>query len=329
MRQIRAIYGDRELYTRWVLEAFKRWKAREEEWGRKMFFQTGQLTLATRWTRELRNTRKVFDQLGVDYEVIEPDDLVRRYPQFNHEGVMFGFYVPSTGVLRCSEGCLAVAEAFEKKGGQQIMAKAEPGRRSSGRLQDVTLSTGETLAAQTFIFACGPWHPTLFPDVLKDKLMLARRPQIHIGTPPDDNRFSYPNCPNFVAQGVYGFPSIEGKGVKIGPYWDIPTMDPDKDDRVLRPDEVKKTHEFAASALPPLAGQPIVESRVAPRANSVDGHFIIDRHPELENVWLVGGGSGHGYKHGIVVGDYVAKRVVGSDEHPELVETFKIKEETF
>lgn len=329
MRQIRAAYGDRELYTRWVIEAFKRWKMREQEWGRQMFFQTGQITLAPRWTRELRNTKEVFDKLGVENEVIPPDDLPRRYPQFDHQGVEFGFFVPSTGVLRCRAGCQAVADAFLKEGGQFKMAKAEPGRRSGSRLLDVSLSTGETVAAQTFVFACGPWHPKLFPDVLKDKLMLARRPQIYIGTPPDDNRFSYPNCPNFTTKGVYGFPGLEGQGVKIGPYWNMAPIDPDKDDRVVTTEEIKKTHDFTASAIPALAGQPIVETRVAPRANSVDGHFIVDRHPELDNVWLVGGGSGHGYKHGIMVGDYVANRVVGKDEDPELAAAFRIKDETF
>lgn len=329
MRQIRAAYGDREIYTRWVIEAFKRWKAREEEWGKQMFFQTGQITLASRWTEELRNTKKVFDRLGVDNEVIKPDELVRRYPQFDHEGVEFGFYVPSTGVLRCREGCMAVTDALQKKGGRFMIARAEPGRRSGGRLQDVTLSTGETVAAQTFVFACGPWHPKLFPDVLKDKLMLARRPQIYIGTPPDDHRFSYPNCPTFTTKGVYGFPNLEGKGLKIGPYWNMAPIDPDTDDRVVTTEEIKKTHEFTSSAFPALSGQPIVETRVAPRANTVDGHFIVDRHPELENVWLVGGGSGHGYKHGIMVGDYVANRVVGNDGDPELAATFRIKDETF
>jgi glycine/D-amino acid oxidase-like deaminating enzyme len=329
MRQIRAAYGDREIYTRWVIEAFKRWKAREEEWGRQMFFQTGQLTLATRWTQELRNTKRVFDELGVDYEVIQPDELVRRYPQFNHQGVEFGFYVPSTGLLRCREGCLAVSDALQKKGGRFVMARAEPGRRSGGRLQDVRLSTGEALAAQTFVFACGPWFPKLFPDVLKDKLMLARRPQIYIGTPPDDNRFSYPNCPNFNTQGAYGFPSIEGKGLKIGPFWGAPPMDPDTEDRVVTAEEIRKTHEFTASAFTALAGQPIVETRVAPRASTVDGHFVVDRHPELENVWLLGGGSGHGYKHGIMVGDYAAKRVVGNEGDPQLAAMFRIKDETF
>ena len=56
---------------------------------------------------------------------------------------------------------------------------------------------------------------------------------------------------------------------------------------------------------------------------------LIDQHPELTNVWLVGGGSGHGYKHGIMLGDYVANRVVGKDQNPELAATFTLKDRGF
>jgi len=62
--------------------------------------------------------------------------------------------------------------------------------------------------------------------------------------------------------------------------------------------------------LPALRGAPIVETRVCQYENTSNGDFLIDRHPEAENVWFVGGGSGHGFKHGPAVGEYVAARVL-------------------
>jgi glycine/D-amino acid oxidase-like deaminating enzyme len=62
---------------------------------------------------------------------------------------------------------------------------------------------------------------------------------------------------------------------------------------------------------------------------SVDEHFVIQRHPALENVWLVGAGSGHGYKHGPVVGEYAAERVLGKDPQPEAEAFFRLKPQTF
>ena len=328
-RQIRAAYGEREIYTRWVLEAFGRWKTRETEWGRKLFFETGQLSLTRGWTKELTDTRKVFDQLRVKYELLEHDELVRQYPQMNFESIDFAMYTPSTGVLKAREGCVAVAHAFEKKGGRLVIAKAALGQSASGTLQDIALSTGSRVAAQTFVFACGPWLPKVFPSVMAGKLQTPRRAVYFYGTPPGDERFTYPNFPTWSVDNAYGFPSIEGKGFKVVPTFEPVLVDPDTQEHSLTAEELRKGRAFAAKWFPALANQPLVDSKICQREDSIDEHFIVTQHPELSNVWLVGGGSGHGYKHGIVLGEYVARRVVGRDDHPELAATFALKAGSF
>jgi glycine/D-amino acid oxidase-like deaminating enzyme len=328
-RQIRALYGEREIYTRWVLDAFDRWQAREAEWNRRLFFRTGQLSLAREWTRELTETKKVFDRLGVKYESLGRNDLLRRFPQMNMRDIEVGMYTPSTGVLKAREGCVAVAQAFEKKGGSLLTAKADLGRRAGGRLQDLALSTGGRVSAQAFVFACGPWLPKIFPAVMQNKLLTPRRVVFFYGTPPGDERFTYPNFPTWSVDNAYGFPSIEGKGFKVVPTFERELVDPDTNEHTLTAEEVKKGREFVQKWFPSVADQPIVENRVCQREDSVDEHFIVTTHPELSNVWLVGGGSGHGYKHGIVFGEYVANRVAGRDRQPELAATFALKERTF
>lgn len=328
-RQIRAAYGDREIYTRWVVEALDRWHAREAEWGKKLLFNTGQITLAREWTRELTETRKVFDRLRIAYDVIKRDDLTRRYPQMNIRDMDFAMSAPGTGVLKAREGCVAVAQAFEKKGGRFVTAKAGLGRRSGGTLSDVTLSTGVTLSAQTFVFACGPWLPKVFPAVMGNKLQTPRRVVFFYGTPPGDERFAYPNFPAWSVDNAYGFPSIEGKGFKVVPTIDHVLVDPDTQEHTLTAEELRKGREFVAKWFPLLNNQPLVESKVCQREDSIDEHFIVTPHPEMSNVWLVGGGSGHGYKHGIMLGDYVAHRVVGKDKNPELAATFALKDRSF
>ena len=328
-RQIRAGYGDREIYTRWVIQAFDRWKARQAEWGRTLFFQTGELSLNQEWTPYLKSSKAALDKLGVENYVIKHDDLIRKYPQVNADGIDFGFVVPSTGVLKAREGCVAVAQAFQRKGGRLIVARTEPGRRSGRVLLNASLATGESVSAHTFVFAAGPWLPKIFPDVMNKKLVSPKREEFFIGTPPGDERFTYPNFPNWSVGGAYGFPSIEGRGFKIAPTFDDVFVDPDAQERLVTPDEVAKVHEFVGRWFPALKNQPIVEAKVCQYENSVDEHFIVDRHPEFDNVWLVGGGSGHGYKHGIMLGDYVAHRVLGQDKSPELAATFKLKDATF
>ncbi len=328
-RQIRASYGERELYSRWAVEALKRWKTREQEWERRLLYPTGQITLSREWTNTLQATKRVLDRLGVENERVEYDELAYRYPQFNLDEATVGHWVPSTGVLKCREGCLAVAEAFKGAGGQLTIARGTPNQRASGQLQSILLSTGETVSAQSFVFACGPWHVKMFPEILGNKLKLNRRVIFFMGTPMDASGFVFPNCPTFVTKGVYGFPNIEGKGLKLGPYWDSGSLDPDTDHRAVTADEVRRIQTFTSDAFPTLANQPLLETRISPRTNSVDAHFMVDRHPELSNVWLIGAGSGHGFKHGIMLGDYVARRVVGLSTDAELDAAFRIKKETF
>ena len=328
-RQIRAVYGEREIYTKWVLEAFDRWQVREAEWNKQLFFRTGQISLAPDWTTELTETRKVFDRLGVTYEVVPAGDLARRYPQMRTADFGAAMYTPGTGVLKAREGCLAVAQAFEKKGGRSVTAKVELGARSGTTLQNVALSTGQRVSAQSFVFACGPWLAKVFPSVMAKKLETPRRAVFFYGTPPGDERFTAPNFPTWSLPGAYGFPSIEGKGFKIAPTFDRVLVDPDTQEHALTAEEIRLGREFLAKWFPDLARQPLVDARICQREDSIDEHFIVDQHPELANVWLVGGGSGHGYKHGIMLGDYVANRVTGRDRNPELAATFKLKTQTF
>ncbi len=327
-RQIRAGYAVQEYYTRWVVDAFARWKKRQAEWGRSLFFETGQIQLAQEWTTSLKETQTVLDRVGVETQVLTHADVVRRFPQVNAEGINLGVYTPGTGVLKAREGCQAVADAFQKAGGRFAIARASLGRQAGGKLQDVTLSNGQTIAAQSFVFAVGPWLPKVFPDVMANKMRSPRMLELFFGTPPGDERFTYPNFPNWAVGGAYGFPSIEGRGFKVA-LEGTQLVDPDTQQRVLTPEEVAKGREFVARWFPLLKDQPLIESKVCQYEMSVDSNFIVQRHPALENVWLVGGGSGHGYKHGIVLGEYVANRVQGKPTDPALEPVFKLKAETF
>jgi sarcosine oxidase len=327
-RQIRAGYGNQEYYTRWVVDAFARWKKRQAEWGRTLFFETGQIALAQEWTKNLKETQTVLDRVGVETHVLTQADVVRRFPQVNAEGINLGVYTPGTGVLKAREGCQAVADAFQRNGGRFTIARASLGRQAGGKLHDVALSNGQTIAAQSFVFAVGPWLPKVFPDVMANRLKTPRHVELFYGTPPGDERFTYPNFPNWSVGGAYGFPSIEGRGFKVALEGTL-IVDPDTQQRVVTAEEMAKGREFVARWFPLLKDQPLIESKVCQYEMSVDSNFIVQRHPALENVWLVGGGSGHGYKHGIVLGEYVANRVLGKPTDPALEPIFKLKPETF
>jgi len=326
IRGMRATYGDQEHYSRWAIEAIERWKIREAEFGTKLLYQCGGLAINREWTKQLTATRATFDKLKIPYEVVKHDDLVRRWPQVATETAeYFGFYTPMAGALKAHQSCVAVATSFEKKGGKFLLAKAALGPRTGGKLQTLTLSSGETISAGTFVFAAGPWLLTLFPEVMKNKLTVAKRGYYMVGTPPGDNRFSYPNLPN---TGV-GVPSVDGGGLAVLMGTGNKPVDPDTHDRVPTAEDRVAIKQILSTRFPLLKDQPMLNAHVCQSDNTVDGNFIVDRHPEMENVWLVGGGSYHGFKFGPVSGDYVAHRVVGRDKSPELAAIFKIKAEMF
>jgi glycine/D-amino acid oxidase-like deaminating enzyme len=288
--------------------------------------------MAPDWDESLKVTKAVLDKYKVPNEVLNGDELRRRYPQMSPAGVGVALLEPTTGVLKAREGCLAVAEAFQKKGGRFRIARAQPGRQSGAKLVDLALSDGSSLAASDFVFACGPWLRKVFPDLFAKKLFTPRRDVFFFGTPAGDDRFSYPNFPNYSEDnyaGFYGFPSLDGRGFKVCPVGELAAFDPDTDERVASPYYLKRARDYLALRFPALKDQPLVESRVCQLEMSVDEHFVIQKHPAWENVWLAGCGSGHGYKHGPVVGEYIAERVLGQDHRPELEATFRLKPQTF
>src|SRR4029434_2292133 len=108
-------------------------------------------------------------------------------------------------------------------------------------------------------------------------------------------------------------PDLEARGVKIAHDLHGPPIDPDTGDRLPTSKAIADVREFIKRRFPALANRPLVESRVCQYENSSNGDFLIDRHPQWENVVLVGAGSGHGFKHGPAVGNYAAQLAYGTD----------------
>jgi sarcosine oxidase len=323
-RQIRVGYGDREPYSRWAIEAMTRWQAREQEFGRRLMYRAGRLQLAPTWTPAFEATTAIFAKLGVTCERLSPAEIRARWPQLDPTDMGAGLYEPGASILRARESLMAVAEAFEKKGGQFRLARARPGRAAGRRLDTLALDSGGDVAAQTYVFACGPWLRSLLPSVVGTKIDTPRREVFLFGPPPGDARFTWPNLPVFSEASYYGFPDFDRRGVKVCPVGGSVEMDADRDERVVTPHYVRRAYDYVARRFPGLHGQPVIETRVCQLENTADEHFLIDRHPDFDNVWIAGGGSGHGYKHGPVVGEYIADRAMGQPADPVYAGLFSL-----
>jgi glycine/D-amino acid oxidase-like deaminating enzyme len=310
-RQIRCGYGDRLLYARSALRAMTAWREREQQFGVSLLNPTGRLQLAPAWTPSLKATQATLNTLGVPFETMTDGDLRKRYPQMNPDGMGVGLLEPGAMVIRAKQAMLAVSQAFVRAGGTLRVARVQPGTVEGGRMVDLRVDDGSRLAADAFVFACGPWLPKLFPGLLGSRIQVPGRDVLYFGLPAGDLRLAFPNFPNYSEERYYGFASIDGRGFKVCPTSGTTSFDPDVDERIISATEVRRARAYLAQRFPSLANQPITESRVCQLENTADEHFIIDRHPEMANVLLAGGGSGHGFKHGPVIGQYIAKRALG------------------
>jgi glycine/D-amino acid oxidase-like deaminating enzyme len=226
--------------------------------------------------------------------------------------VSMGILEPRSGVLMGRRAVAAVVEDAVRHGVEYRLTQiSQP--LGTGRLKSLKTNTGEEIAAEQFVFACGAWLGKLFPEVLGALIFPSRQEVFYIGVPGGDSRFAPPALPTFLFQEEesYGMPDLESRGLKIALDRHGERVDPDTQSRLPSPQMAEEIRRYVARRFPALRNAPIVETRVCQYENTSSGDFLIDRHPEIENVWFAGGGSGHGFKHGPAVGEYVTAEILG------------------
>jgi hypothetical protein len=114
----------------------------------------------------------------------------------------------------------------------------------------------------------------------------------------------------------YGIPGNHWRGFKIADDTRGAAIEPTTMEREISAEGLAAARAYLRFRFPSLADAPLVESRVCQYENSTDQNFILDHHPEADNVWIVGGGSGHGFKHGPAFGDMVSDAVLGVKQTP-------------
>ena len=317
-RIIRASHGADPFYARWSREAREAWIAFAEATGERLFVPAGVLWFARADDGFEAASEATLRDLGIPVERLAPAELTARWPQLATDDLAFAIFEPEAGLLMARRGVAAVARQFAAEGGRFELAWAEPGERDGRRLQSVTTADGVRHAADQFVFAAGPWLPRLFPEVAGHLIRVTKQDVVYLGPPAGDGRFGADRLPVWVdySAAFYGIPEVEGGGMKLGPDRYGPVFDPSHGERIVDPESVRLARRYLARRFPDLADAPVVETRVCQYETTPDSHFVIDRHPEFDNVWLVGGGSGHGFKHGPVIGRHVVARLAGASLAP-------------
>jgi sarcosine oxidase len=316
-RIIRGMYGGDRLYVELTLRSFALWWEHEQRVGRRLYHRLGALWMYAGDDRYARATLPLLRAAGLEATELSPADAATRWPQIDFNGVRTVFHESEAGYLLARQGCETVREAFVAEGGEYRVAHARPAPLDAGGLRGIALSDGETLHADRFVFACGPWLGSVFPDVVGRRVTPTRQEVFFFGLPPGDRAYDEGGCPVWVDNGerfIYGIPGNERRGFKVADDTRGPEIDPTTEQRLPSAEGLARARELLRRRFPGLAGAPLVESRVCQYEQSPDGDFILDRHPLADNVWLAGGGSGHGFKMAPAVGEHVARLVLGTAE---------------
>jgi sarcosine oxidase len=304
-RMIRAAYGEDDIYSDWAWRSLADWKQLSAGQDLPLFHRTGVLYFFQRQQPYLSGAMDALRRLGCPLDVLGAEELTRLYPQIDWQGVETALFEPELGVLMARRSVQTLLAEFVRAGGGYLQAAVAP-PQDGARLDSIRTSTGEVIAADAFVFACGPWLPKLFPGVLGGRIFPTQQDIFFFAPQPGDGRFAPPALPAWgdfnEGDMMYGFPDIEGRGFKIAHDMHGPPIDPDLGDRVPDPAKLEIVRAYMRKRFPDMAERPLNEVRVCQYENSCNGDFLIDRHPAWDNVVLVGAGSGHGFKHGPMVG---------------------------
>jgi sarcosine oxidase len=313
-RMTRTIYGADDVYTRMAWDSLEDWRWLSSRSGLPILHPIGVLMFFGKREPFVDQSLEAHRRLKLRLHLLDRAELQRRYPQVAWEGIQLGLFEPDLGALMARRAVQTLVQELVAAGAEYRLAAVQP-PADGASLEGVRTATGDTLRAQRYVFACGPWLPKLFPSLVGRRIFPTRQEVFFFAPESGDDRFEPAHLPGWAdfndGDIYYGFPDLESRGFKIAHDAHGVPFDPDEGDRRPSAAGLDDVRAYLKRRFPALASRPMVEARVCQYENSSNGDFLIDRHPRWENVLLVGGGSGHGFKHGPAVGRYAADLLTG------------------
>jgi monomeric sarcosine oxidase len=314
-RLIRAAYGRDAIYTRMARDSLPEWKVLSAAAGLPIFHPTGILFFFATEEPYFLDTIAAHRELGLASEVLSSAQMAKRFPMIDFDEIAVGIFEPEFGALMARRAVQTLVDRFVRAGGEYRTGAVLYPESTPGTLDSVNLSSGFRISGDRFVFALGPWLPKLFPELLRGRIVPTRQEIFFFAPPTGDRRFQQAVMPCWVdfnrGDMFYGFPDLEGRGLKFAHDVHGPVIDPDTQSRKPTKAALAEVIEYRDRRFPALRAARLTEARVCQYENSSNGDFLIDFHPRFENALLLGAGSGHGFKHGPEVGRYAAARLFG------------------
>ena len=337
-RGVRSSYGGRQTglqWAEWAIRSMQKWKDWDDEYSSallpRLFYETGDLTMREEMTASMQGSMENWDVLGHPYEVLTPEEVRYRWPMIQTPDIGGVLYEPAAGVVRARRAIESVARVFQQEGGTIKIAKAAPGQSEGRTQQSLQLTNGETLEAGRFVYATGAWFHLFLPELLGRRYSARAVGHVYyFATPAGDESYRWPNCPSYGVPGCTGWPALptDSRGFRIRTGGDR-SNNPDESIRWIPQERHARPREILSKFFPALADSIINETRACHYCNTVSRNFMIDTHPDFDNVWLAGGGQAEAFKQGPVLGEYIAGRVFETETNQELNDSFRLLEDEF
>ena len=314
-RLTRTAYGADDVYTRMAWDSLGAWKRLSALAGLPIFHEAGVLFFFQGEDPYITATMAAHKAMKLPTQLLDRAAMTQKFPQMDFSDIALGLYEPKLGILMARRAVQTLVDRFVRDGGTYLQAQITP-PQTGKPLDALTTVRGDIIRAKRFVFACGPWLPKLFPELIGGRIFPTRQEVYFFAPPAGDTRFGADTQPGWAdfneGSLYYGCPDLEARGFKIAFDKHGPPIDPDKGDRIASNEGLTNVRAYMERRFPAMAGAALVESRVCQYENSANGDLLIDRHPDWANAVIVGAGSGHGFKHGPEVGRYAAQLLLGT-----------------
>jgi sarcosine oxidase len=296
-RLMRCSHGANDFYTRSARRSLELWR----ELGGGVLVESGLVWFARREDGWEADSERVLRAEGIPFERLSPGEGQRLFPSLAVDDLAFVLHEPEAGVLRAADAVRALVRRAVAAGAQLVTGTAQP--QGAGAAVD-----GRVLEADAVVWACGGWLARLFPRLLP--LRVTFQQLVLFEAPP---HWSGPGWVDFDAA-FYGHAFVDPHGVKVAPDMDGIDVAPDERPHEATTEAIQQARDYLAHRFPLLSGAQVASAPGCHYSLTPDGEFLFGRHPEYDGVWLLGGGSGHGFKHGPALAEYVEGLLEGREE---------------
>lgn len=328
-RVIRAVYGPDRIYVEMVKRSYQLWENLDASTDESLYTETGALWLHRGDDSYVQSSASILRELNFPLEKLSIEDAKGKYPQINFAGIKSVWLERRAGALSAGRACAVVRDAFVQAGGRYLVGEARAHTILDRAMKSIGLTNGKRLEADIFVFACGPWLGRLFPDEVGDRVKPTRQEVFYFGTPPGSDQYLPGRLPVWIDFGeriFYGIPDIHGRGFKIADDTRGEAFEPTRGDRSPSEAGVLRARQLLTERFPEMAKAPLIHAEVCQYENSPDGHLIMDRLPGAENVFVLGGGSGHGFKLSPAVGEMTAQAILSDKKLPAMFSLSRLKD---